>query len=94
MGLLPRDHAENAGLHGEVKNSDADDGNKNSARNIFFGFAQFAAEMADVVVTPVGVGGADHGGAEPGEEKVREVEGAGRKRECEGGVEMGDAAAD
>ncbi len=80
---LPGHHAQNAGLHGEVKNRDSYDGDKNSARNIFFWLTEFAAEVADVVVTPVGVGGTDHGCAQPGEEKMRKVKRAGRKRKCE-----------
>ena len=33
-GLLPGDHAEDAGLHGEIENGDADNRDENCAGNI------------------------------------------------------------
>src|ERR1700719_529161 len=62
LRLLPRQDAENAGLHGQVQQGDADDGNENAARDVALGIANFAAEMADVVVAPIGVDGVDRRG--------------------------------
>ena len=64
LRFAPGDDAEKAGLHRQIQNGDAEDGEKNAARNIFFRVADFAAEMADVVVAPVAVNGFDHGSAE------------------------------
>src|ERR1700674_4894239 len=64
LGFAPGDNAEQAGLHGQIQNSDAENRKENAAGDIFFGIADFAAEMADVVVAPVTVNGVDHGGAE------------------------------
>src|ERR1700675_1646471 len=36
LGFAPGDHAEEAGLHGEIKDGDAEDGKKYAARDIFF----------------------------------------------------------
>ncbi len=63
-------------------------------RGIFFsGIAQLSAELANVVVAPVGVGGADHGRAKARKKKMRKMERAGRKRKSQGRVEMGNSAA-
>ena len=57
LRLLPRQHAEDACLHGKIQDGDADYGNEDAAGNIARRIADFAAEMANVVVTPVGVNG-------------------------------------
>src|SRR5579864_9426690 len=79
LGFAPGDNAEEAGLHGQIEDGDAEDRKKNAARDIFFGIADFAAEMADVVVAPVAVNRVDHGGAESREPERREMKRAGRK---------------
>src|SRR5271157_302843 len=94
LRFAPGNDTEQAGLHREIENGDAEDGEKNAARDIFFGIADFAAEMADVVVTPVAVDGVDHGGAEPGEPNGREMKRAGRKIEGEFWIEVANAAPD
>src|SRR5271169_7252715 len=53
LRLSPGNHAQETGLHGQIKDGDAEDGEENAARDIFFGLANFAAEMADIVVPPV-----------------------------------------
>src|ERR1700692_2672843 len=77
LSFAPGDNAEQTGLHGEIKDGDAQNRKENSARNIFFGIADFAAEVADVVVAPVAVDGVDHGGAQAGEPEGRKMESAG-----------------
>src|SRR6266481_6820458 len=94
LRFAPGDDAEKAGLHGEIEHGDAKDRKENAARDIFFGLADFAAEMADVVVAPVAVNRVDHGGAEPGEPKRGEMKRARRKIECELGIEVANAAPD
>src|SRR5258707_3232090 len=94
LRFAPGDNAEKAGLHGEIEHGDAKDRKENAARNIFFGVADFATEMADVVVAPVAVNRVDHGGAEPGEPKRGEVKRAGRKIERELGIEVANASPD
>src|SRR5258708_17300445 len=71
LRFAPGDNAEKAGLHGEIEHGDAKDRKENAARNIFFGVADFATEMEDVVVAPVALNRVDRGGAEPGEAKAR-----------------------
>src|SRR5882762_2536746 len=68
LRLLPWKHSKDAGLHGQIQNGDADNGNKNAARNIAGRIADFTAEMANVVVAPIGVNGVDRRGAESGKE--------------------------
>src|SRR5208337_4934385 len=75
----PGHHAEKARLHGEIQHGDAQDGEKNAARNVLFGVSDFAAEMADVVVAPVAVDSVDHGSAESREPHAGEMKRAGRK---------------
>ena len=67
LRLLPRQHPENAGLQGKIQNRDADDGNENAARDVARGIADFAAEMANIVIAPVGVDGVHGGRAERSE---------------------------
>src|SRR5215471_4110335 len=64
LRFAPRHHTEQAGLHGEIQKSDAKNRKKNAARDVFFRLADFAAQLADVVVAPVAVNGVDHRGAE------------------------------
>src|SRR5882724_5421922 len=94
LSFTPGDDAEQAGLHGEIKDRDAENGKKNAARNIFFGIADFAAEMGDVVVAPVAVDGVDHGGTEAGEPEGRKMKRAGRKIKGQFGIEVANAAPD
>src|SRR5208283_6026569 len=79
LGDAPGHHAEEARLHGEIQDSDPQDGEENAARDILFGVTDFAAEMADVVVAPVTVNGVDHGSAESREPHAGEMKRAGRK---------------
>src|SRR5260221_2442114 len=94
LGFTPGDAGEQAGLHGEIKDRDAENRKKNAARNIFFGIADFAAEVADVVVAPVAVNGVDHGGTEAGEPEGRKMKRAGRKIKGQFGIEVANAAPD
>src|SRR5882757_5684221 len=94
LGFAPGDDAEKAGLHGEIQHGDAKYRKENAARDIFLGLADFATEMADVVVAPVAVNRVDHGGAEPGEPKRGEMKRAGRKVESELGIEVANASPD
>src|SRR5260370_13676329 len=94
LGFAPGDNAEKTGLHGEIQHGDAKDRKENAARDIFFGIANFATEMADVVVAPVAVNRVDHGGAEPGEPKRGEMKRAGRKIEREFWIEVANASPD
>src|SRR5882762_2849886 len=68
LRLLPWKHAKDAGLHGQIQNGDADNGNKNPARNIASGVANFTAQMANVVIAPIRVDGVDGRGAEGSKE--------------------------
>src|SRR5258708_35648393 len=94
LRFAPGDDAEKAGLHGEIEHGDAKDRKENAARDIFFGLADFATKMADVVVAPVAVNRVNHGGAEPGEPKRGEMKRAGRKIERELGIEVANASPD
>src|ERR1700721_651143 len=94
LGFAPRDDAKQAGLHGQIKHRDAENREENSAGDIFFGIADFAAEVADVVVAPVAVNRVDHRGAEPGEPQGRKMERAGRKIKRQFGIEVADASTD
>src|SRR5258707_15834486 len=94
LRFAPGNDAEKAGLHGEIQHGDAKYRKENAARDIFFRLADFATEMADVVIAPVAVNRVDHGGAEPGEPKRGEMKRAGRKIECELGIEVANASPD
>src|SRR5229473_1705759 len=72
LRLLTREDTENAGLHGQIQQGDADDRDKNPAGDVPLGIANLTAEMADVVVAPVGVDGVDRRGTEAGEKQPRE----------------------
>src|ERR1700690_51053 len=86
--FAPGHDAKQAGLQRDVEDGDSQDREENSARNVFFGLADFATEMADVVVAPVAVDGFNHSGAESREPKRREVKSAGGKIKCKFGIEM------
>src|ERR1700730_12527855 len=97
VGVLcdaPRNNAQQAGLHGQVQRGDTEDGKENAARNIFFWVANFAAEVADVVITPVAVDRVDHGRTEPCEPEGGDMESAGGKIEGQFWIKMADAAPD
>src|SRR5258708_10765828 len=94
LGCGTGDDAEKAGMEGGIQHGDAKDRKENAARDIFFGIANFATEMADVVVAPVAVNRVDHGGAEPGEPKRGEMKRAGRKIEREVWIEVANASPD
>src|SRR5579859_2845276 len=79
LGFAPGDHTEQAGLHGQIKNRDTEDGKENATGDVFFGIADLATKMANIVVAPVAVYRVDHGGAQPGEPEGRKMERAGRK---------------
>src|ERR1700676_532575 len=97
VGVLrdaPGNNAQQAGLHGQIQRSDAEDRKENAARNIFFGVANFTAQVANIVVTPVAVNRVDHGGAEPGKPERGKVEGAGWKIEGQFGIEVAHPSPD
>src|SRR5207245_7256631 len=73
LSFVPGDDTEEAGLHGEIKDCYAENRKKNAAGDIFFGIADLAAEVADVVVAPVAVNGGDRGGAESGDPEGRRM---------------------
>src|SRR5229473_3813883 len=94
LRLLPWEDAENAGLHGQIQQRDADDGDENPARDVALGIANLTAEMADVVVAPVGVDGVDRRGTEAGEKQPRESPRARRIGEDLPRMKVGRAAPD
>src|SRR6266403_138145 len=94
LSFTPGDDAEEAGLHGEINDRDAENRKKNAAGDIFFGIADFAAKVANVVVAPVAVNGVDHGGAESCEPEGRKMKRAGRKIKGQFGIEVANAAPD
>src|SRR5260370_12821757 len=94
LGLLPRQHAKNAGLHGKIQNGDADYRNEDAARNIARGIADFASEVANVVVTPVGVDGVDRRGAEGSKKQPGKIPRSRRIGENEARLEMRGATPD
>src|SRR6266481_2467078 len=94
LGCAPGDDAEEAGLHGEIEDGDAEDRKENAAGDILLGIADFAAEVADVVVAPVTVNRIDHGGAQSCEPERRKMKRAGREIKGQFGIEVADAAPD
>ena len=94
LRFAPGDDAEDAGLHEEIEDSDAENRDENRARNIFAGVFHLAAEIADVVVAEIAVNRLHGGVAQAGEENPGEIPGSGRVGEEVGGVEMSGAAVD
>src|SRR6266404_886960 len=94
LRLLPRQHAKNAGLHGKIQNRNADYGNENAARDVARGIADFAAEMANIVIAPIGVNGVDGCRAEGSEKQPGQIPRSGRISENETRLEMRHAPPD
>src|SRR5208282_842905 len=90
----PRYDSQNTDLHPQVRPADAENGKKNSARNITFGIADFPAQMAYVVVAPIAVDGVHHCSAEAREPHPGKRKCTGRKIECHFRVEMARASPD
>src|ERR1700726_1488572 len=88
LRLLPRQHAKDAGLHGEIQNRDADYGNENAAWDVARGIADFAAQMADIVIAPVGVNRVYGCRPEGRKEQPRKIPRAGCVGEDETRLEM------
>src|SRR5260370_10025357 len=65
-------------MQGQREQGDADDGDEIPARDVALGSGNLTAEMADVVVAPVGIDGVDRRGTEAGEKQPRESPGARR----------------
>src|SRR5216683_196203 len=76
------------------ENTEADYRNEDAARNIARGIADFASEMANVVVTPVGVDGVDGGGAEGSKKQPGKIPRSRRIGEHEARLEVRSAAPD
>ena len=94
LRFAPGNDAENAGLHGEIENGDAEDRKKNASGNIFFRIANFSTQVANVVVAEIAINCADHSEHESSEPDGRKMESAGRKIEGELRVKMADATPD
>src|ERR1700732_2268007 len=94
LRLLPREAAKNAGLHGKIQNGDPDYRDENAARDIAFGVANFSAEMANIVVTPVRVNGVDRRRTQGGEKQPGKVPRSGRIREDQRRLEVCRSAPD
>src|SRR6267143_591425 len=88
LRLLPRQNTQNTRLHDEVEDSNSRNRDENAARNIFLRLANLTAEMADVVVTPVGVYRVDRGRTKPGKEKPRKIPGPWSVSENQPRIEM------
>ena len=92
LRLPPWNHAEQARLHRQIQNRNAENGKKNAPRNIFLRLANFAPEMADIVIAPVTVDGIDHRRSQPCKPQRRKMKRARRKIESQLRIEMAEAA--
>src|SRR4029077_19101111 len=92
--LLPGDDCENAGLHGEIEDGDAENRKINRTGDIALRIFHFAAKVADVVIAEIAVNRLDRGVAETGEENPGKIPGSGGVSEHELGIKMSGAAVD